>query len=266
MIYVIYMLYPGECLILIENEQGYRREDISICKDDVLEIEYFAATDKYIIPLIELFQKYYLLLYKLTDIMIRDLEGLRGTHAWKNRTIARLKKFIRILKEIGGDYKLGYVSLYTLFEYKLHDLEEIIRALETVKGEFHRVRDPVHELFYPYIRRILKDLQEIRIRYIIRSDSMVKLYYQVELTKYGFEVREDFDDKKRGYGYSTSVNLDKIKEIIEKRKNRRRRNRLYRKFWDFIEGKIWWDPLIPSTTEDFFSFIDEKPKLNMVKG
>jgi len=239
------VLYPGECYIILDGDSPYQR--LEYCKDDSFYgwgREYFYVTDEYVLPLIDLFRKYYALLYKLTDILMRDLAGLRGTHACKNRTIARLKKFVRILGEIGGGYELYHVSLYTLFRDKIDDLKEMIEALETVRNEYHRVRDPVHELFYPHIREILEDLREIRIVFPVHEGSNSKLRYEIEFRDKEIRVERRLDT--RNHGSWTKSSIEEIKEIVEKRAERRKRRarqrRLMNMYWEFINGEQFWDP------------------------
>jgi len=243
------MLYPGECRFVLSSDSPEKR--LEYCKDyDLFGREYFYVTDDYVLPLINLFKKYYPLIYKLTDIMIRDLAGLRGTHAWKNRTIARLKKFLRILMEIGGDWGLHHVSLYTLFEEKTEDLKEIIEALETVKNEYHRVRDPVHELFYPHIRGILEDLRTIRIIYPVCREYGRKLEYEIEFDKenrHYIEVTRRLDIP--GHYFSLkNVPIDEVKEVVNKRINRRERKKEDQRrrfeYWKCLmeEDMYCWDP------------------------
>jgi len=166
----------------------------------------------------ELFDKQHYVIAYLASVLIGDLAMLRGTHARKNRLIARLKKFLRVVDGLGfRDY----------YGEEVGKLKEIIRVLEVVKGEFHRVRDPIHELIYPRLRDILEGFMEAKVKYELveawRRKAFIVLEYKYEPTvreyrKY-IHLHVEVGDKVRDVGLS---NRD-VEEIIRKKEERRKR-------------------------------------------
>ena len=237
-----------ECITITRWEHHDDRVDfLDYCIEHgpLEEERYYSVSDGFFDKFLRFITKYYPLIYKLTDIMIRDLEGLRGTHSWKNRTIARLKKFIRVMENITGWMGAWPVSLYELYKEDLDELQDIIKAMESVKDNFHSVRDPVHELFYPYIMRILKHMPEIEIRYYPQKNCGDSIYYVVNIDKDQVEVKRVIKTKHTTLYKKVSIN--EIKSIIEKHSERRRRHVRIAQLWRYVdkclENPCWEDPL-----------------------
>ena len=165
----------------------------------------------------ELFDKKHHVITYLSSILVGDLAMLRGTHTRKNRVIARLKKFLRVVNELG--FK-GY------YNEEASKLKEIIRVLEAVKDEFHRVRDPIHELIYPRLRDVLEEFMKAKIKYELaeawRRKAFLVLEYEYnpiigEYRKY-IHLHVEVGDRTMNVGLSDKD----IEEIIMKKEERRR--------------------------------------------
>lgn len=167
-----------------------------------------------------LFDTYHYATAYLAKLLISDLRYLRSTHALKNRVIARLRKFARVVKLLGlEEYYLEEIS----------KLKEIIRVLEAVKNEFHKVRDPVHELLYPHIVDVLESFMVARLRYYLkgryhlRKGTYVEVRY--ELNKFTGEYRKEVClvvDTSDMYS-EVELSDDELDAILTKQEERRRR-------------------------------------------
>lgn len=97
----------------------------------------------------------------LIDLVIRDLGMLRGTHASKKRFIRRLRKLIYVLDSVFVDVGIGWASLNSLLE--LNRLRKYVIILEAFEDNVHRIRDRVHALVYPHLRRELERIQRVEV-------------------------------------------------------------------------------------------------------
>ncbi len=104
--------------------------------------------------------KKWLGLKKLIDIIIEDLALLRGTHAAKNRFIARLRKLVNLLEDtyVEGTYT-GFINVGDMLG--LTDIKEYIEVLNAFRSDYHRVRDKAHELVYPHLKSELERIKHV---------------------------------------------------------------------------------------------------------
>ena len=190
----------------------------------------------------------------LTRFLVRDLSRLHGTHSEKDRVIARLKKFLWILKNMEIDHAtidpetneaayLPYtISLYRFYLPHTATLRSAIEGMEYFKGETHRLRNRIHELFYPHLRSALDgflsktiefhvgSVSKRRIRcHIFYTESRDKVYINCAMT---IPVK----DGER----SILLSQDKVEEILRKKieriKRRERRRPCLR--YDFYEALL----------------------------
>ena len=117
---------------------------------------------------------------KLVDIIRSDTAWLRGTHAGKNRFIARLRKFMELLKEIHINIHTHIVPLYVLLG--VEGLTDYVRVLNAFKGHYHRVRNKVHELVYPHLIDELLRIKRVELWF-----SHKNWYYRKVAIDFDFE-------------------------------------------------------------------------------
>jgi len=97
-------------------------------------------------------------------IIENDVRGhFIGTHSSMNRTLARLRKLRYIMSHYNAVSHVAVVSLDKLFVNITRDLDRAINALMFFKGEYHRVRDRVHQLVYPILRKTLERLLYVTV-------------------------------------------------------------------------------------------------------
>ena len=167
---------------------------------------------------LELFDHQHYVVAYLASVLIGDLGMLRGTHARKNRLIARLRKFLRVVEMLGFD---------KYFIDEADEIESIIKVMECVKDGFHCIRNPVHELLYPRIRDMLNEFMGVTVTYVLHEGWGRRVYLRVryEYNPYRKEyIKHAWIDVKTGKHYS-SVRLDErgVKEIIRKKEERQKR-------------------------------------------
>ncbi len=199
------------------------RTAVSLCiEDDFNEYTPYLLVEngyeEYFEPLVNMFKKYYPTILILVNTIIKDLEYLHGTHSAKDRCIARIKKFIRILGELGITYPF-ITSFYSLLKPILIDIEKILLAMSRVKNEYHRVRNPIHELLYPRLRRNLEAIANVSIKYVVVDKYKAKLEYIVDFAiddkpSLKIMVNKHYDYQgKRWISGSTWSNLDEVLTI-----------------------------------------------------
>ncbi|WFO75588.1 hypothetical protein J4526_01490 [Desulfurococcaceae archaeon MEX13E-LK6-19] len=249
---------------IIVYSDSWDRNLVEVCGEpreslDVVEVH----NPEIMLDLIEWFSKEYIKFAALVKILIEnDLQYLVGTHSAMDRTLARLKKFHRILKQLSIPLKnhgIGCgIGLDKLFIYITRDLETALNALEFFKDDIHRIRDRAHELIYPYLRRALERLLEVEIiympyrdtwrqcgdeRYIVcefranRLDN--ELEYSCKFTKRNPWVRCKPYELCHSKSFSRYLSIKEVKQILEKQIKRAReheeQSRIYREYIACLE-------------------------------
>jgi len=253
------------CRIILEDRYGVER----IEKCQTFEGFRLVVTTELVLPLLEFLKRYYMLIYKLTDIALRDINYLFGTHNAKNQALARLRKFVRVFREISKLMESKVVSLYDLFEEELDDIEEMVMAMNTVRDEYHRVRDPVHQLFYPHLRRRIESIMKFSIEFPVYSDHRrsisytIGLYFDKRKRRVEVDVVRDIRIKDRLYAFKHAT-FDEVKKIIEKRiERRKRREWLRNEQWKYREFLFSEHPVVvldvvTANLDDFFRMIENE--------
>ena len=171
-------------------------------------------------------------LVRLADVVIDDLSMLRGTHSVKNRFIARLRKFLRLLKEVYVCYGVCMDSVaYLLGVDRLREYAEVLSAF---RGDCHRVRDKVHELLYPHIRSELERLKEVRLWF--SSDAWYRHGLGLLITFTGdgdAEMKWDGPRLQRTKHVSVADAITILKKVVER--DDRREQRLRYDEWSILK-------------------------------
>jgi len=167
-----------------------------------------------------LLDKYHGVVKTLVSIMLKDLDEYRGgTHSYKNRVIARLKKFLEILtyyeESLLCSVFVASMDLYKVFLDTVKEIEEYIKVLESTKDMTHRERNKVFELVYPRLREALEKLVDVKI-VLDRHNHGYVLY--AEYSKYYVHYGIEWHNKKD----TIDVTLTKteFEEILAKLLNR----------------------------------------------
>jgi hypothetical protein len=170
--------------------------------------------------LIKWFKENHHRLSSFINILIKyDLPLLVYTHNAMDRRIARLKKFLRILK-----YKTVYVewtniSLRKVFEIEYNALREIIDSMELVREDFHRPRDWVHQLIYPYLLSTLESFMCKTIWYEPRGyDTKYHISSSFHYNRYTNEesITTTFHLKNKWISLNWTQLMELLEKIIER--------------------------------------------------
>ena len=168
----------------------------------------------------------------LVDVIISDLAMLRGTHSVKDRFIARLKKFLRLLDDVC--VKVGFMTYVCLSE--LLDVELLRRyasILEAFKGEYHRVRNKVHELLYPHLHAELERLKEVKLWFSTDGWGRYALLFKFDGDKDVEVYIRDMAIPKKYISLGEAVTI--LKKIVERKERHRERQRLKNDEWTQLE-------------------------------
>lgn len=185
--------------------------------------------EHYFLGFLEFLETRYAGLASLALMLHKDLGFLRGyAHVTEDRVIARLKKFLRLLRSIyvipGEEWYWPYMSLYDIFQPQAYEIERAIKALEFFRGEVHRVRDRGHELVYPHLSRALSGLLEKRMMFELADDTTIEctaIFRKYELKT---DIYCSIEKRKNCLLERTwSIPVDGVKEILNKRIERRSR-------------------------------------------
>ena len=131
-----------------------------------------------------------------------DMQQFISTHSCMDRRIARLRKLLRILDSISLEVDTlysgrCYVTVKQLAKPVIEVLEDVLRVLQHFRGEYHRVRDRVHQYLYPIILTVLDSLGEgfkvvlkpwysplgVNVKYVATHEGGIKLEIR---TQYSF--------------------------------------------------------------------------------
>ncbi len=180
----------------------------------------------------------------MVALLVRHDAGYsRGTHSAMNRYVARLAKLIRVLE--GSTLTLegrGYhiISFLDMFPKAKSELKAALTVLTRYRDSYHRVRDRVHELMYPIIRRALEDLMAITIVHRVDEGYHRKVFlvHKAEANPYTLEYRVETElqmDIPRRLVFER-LPLWRATNLVNKLIERRRRNPLaarnYRHGWN----------------------------------
>ncbi len=195
-----------------------------------------------------LLEKYHGVVKTLVKIILRDLEEYRGgTHSYKDRIIARLKKFLEILTYYEESI-LCYTSLVDKNLYKVYldvvkEIEEYIKVLESTKEMIHRERNKVFELVYPHLREALEKLVDVKIVLDRRHERKYSLYavYSEYYIHYGIEYTElDVTLTKAEFEEILAKLLNRLEQQLHKLSN----INYWRQYLECLEKEntFCWDP------------------------
>jgi len=166
--------------------------EVSVCMDkDNLDSVIVRGTPRFFRDVLKYIDNEYGGFANLVKLIIEDdLEHLLGTHHAMDRTLARLKKLRYIMRNrwITGNPALTYDKIFLNTSKRL---DRVISAMDHFKGDYHRVRDRVHQLLYPILRKTLEQYLTVKIYYKTqRWDYNVYL-----LCRFHYNLFTDEDEK-----------------------------------------------------------------------
>ena len=172
---------------------------------------------------------------KLVDVIVEyDMSQFVSTHGAMSRRVARLRKLLRIIDSMCCE-DTWIVSLGAILKPVTKRLENAIEILKHFDGYVHRDRDRVHTFMYPYIMQllgILKDdwyvvLEISSNAYIMSRIGDGEIVMEVDTRDMMFT--EKMSDGEIEWVLRNASNaleeLHALREILEKRIDRRRRKR-----------------------------------------
>jgi len=180
-------------------------------------------------------------------IIKNDLEKhFIGTHSEMDRTLSRLYKLRYIISQ--QDIKTyPPIEYEDLFKCIVEDYDRILNALSFFKESFHRVRDRVHELIYPIIRKTLERFLYVRVYYKFFSNRGDEVYIKCEFEYPMYRKPEVECRLVRGDDVVRKLSTNDVYEILDKqirRKISRIDERSMEKLiWEFLDGKWHHDPM-----------------------
>ena len=151
--------------IVYESRVG-RVEVCNEVSSDIYDDAVLVYTDSPFLAqsILEFLHRYHAAITHLVSLIVDDLWMLRGSHAEKNRAITRIAKLLGLLYSLGVEFRMDNILYAILPAFTLYGAWRIARhlpALMTFKGHERRIRDMVHELIYPHLRRDLERIMNV---------------------------------------------------------------------------------------------------------
>lgn len=174
---------------------------------------------------------------KLVDVVVEyDMSQFASTHSVMSRRVARLRKLLRIINSMWCE-DTGFVSLGAILKPVTKRLENAIEILKHFDGYVHRDRDRVHTFIYPYIMQLLTTLKDEWLMtlevghnsYVVSRIGDGDARIEMEVITRDMMFSEEMSDGEIEWVLRNASNtleeLHALREILEKRIDRRRRKR-----------------------------------------